>query len=106
MTELEEAIVTIDKSGISRSLALFRKCHLVHAIEDGDGNVKYELCMSHSHSDDDDDDTGDLHGTHRGGFPQVSEGKGGSAGRWPVAPRKVACAAHRWRSPPAYPGGD
>lgn len=56
MTELEEAIVTIDKSGISRSLAIFREHHLVHAIEDGDGNVKYELCMSHSHSNDDDDD--------------------------------------------------
>jgi len=35
-----------------------------------------------------------------------AEGKGGSAGRRPEAPRKVACAAHRWRSPPAYPGGD
>ena len=49
MTELEEAILTIDKSGISRS-------HLVHAIEDGNGNVKYELCMSHGSDDDDDDD--------------------------------------------------
>ena len=56
MTELEEAILTIDKSGISRSLALFREHHLVHAIEDGDGNVKYELCMSHRGDNDDDDD--------------------------------------------------
>ena len=56
MTELEEAILTIDKSGISRSLALFREHHLVHAIEDGNGNVKYELCMSHGSDDDDDDD--------------------------------------------------
>ena len=54
MTELEEAILTIDKSGISRSLALFREHHLVHAIEDG--NVKYELCMSHGSDYDDDDD--------------------------------------------------
>ena len=65
-----------------------------------------ENCDTDRRGDDDDDDTDDLHGTHRGGFPQVSEGKGGSAGRWPEAPRKVACAAHRWRSPPAYPGGD
>ena len=56
MTELEEAILTIDKSGISRSLALFREHHLVHAIEDGDGNVKYELCMSHRGDNDEDDD--------------------------------------------------
>ena len=56
MTELEEAILTIDKSGISRSLALCREHHLVHAIEDGNGNVKYELCMSHGSDDDDDDD--------------------------------------------------
>lgn len=56
MTELEEAILTIDKSGISRSLALFREHHLVHALEDGDGNVKYELCLSHGGDDDDDDD--------------------------------------------------
>ena len=57
-----------------------------------------ENCDTDRRGDDDDDDTGDLHGTHRGGFPQVSEGKGGSAGRWPEAPRRVACAAHRWRS--------
>ena len=56
MTELEEAILTIDKSGISRSLALFREHHLVHAIEDGNGNVKYELCMSHRDDNNDDDD--------------------------------------------------
>ena len=56
MTELEEAILTIDKSGISRSLALSREHHLVHAIEDGDGNVKYELCMSHRGDNDEDDD--------------------------------------------------
>lgn len=54
MRELEERILTIDKSNIFRSLSLFRSHHLVHDIEDGQGEVKYELCMSHS---DDDDDT-------------------------------------------------
>ena len=32
LTELEYKILTIDKSSISRALALFRKQHLVHTI--------------------------------------------------------------------------
>lgn len=52
--ELEGHILTIDKSGIFRSLMLFREHHLVHVIEDGEGGVKYELC--HSHAEDEDDD--------------------------------------------------
>lgn len=56
MHELEEKILTIDKSGIFRTLTLFREHHLVHDIEDGEGSVRYELCLSH---DDDEDD--DLH---------------------------------------------
>lgn len=55
MTELEEALETVDKSIISRTLALLRDHHLVHAIEDGAG-IRYELCHSH-----DDEDDGDLH---------------------------------------------
>ncbi len=55
MSELERRIGTIDKSNISRTLAVFREHHLVHTIEDGEGQVKYELCMSHD--DDGDDDT-------------------------------------------------
>ena len=39
LKEIEEAIVTIDKSNISRTLALFRENHLVHDMEDGNGNV-------------------------------------------------------------------
>lgn len=54
LKELERVIETVDKSGISRTLALFRARHLVHDIEDGDGNVKYELCLSHSSSGDED----------------------------------------------------
>ena len=57
-----------------------------------------ENCDTDRRGDDDDDDTDNLHGIHRGGLPQVSEGEGGSAGGGPVAPRRVACAAHRWRS--------
>ncbi|WP_278989182.1 Fur family transcriptional regulator [Segatella bryantii] len=55
LKEIEEAIVTIDKSNISRTLALFRENHLVHDMEDGNGNVKYEVCFSHSEDSDDDE---------------------------------------------------
>lgn len=54
LSELEYKLLTVDKSGIFRALTLFREHHLVHVIEDGDGGVKYELCMSHSGDDDDD----------------------------------------------------
>ena len=54
MMELEAAIGTIDKSGISRTLALFREQHLVHTIQDGGDGVRYELCRSHSDIHDDD----------------------------------------------------
>lgn len=54
LTELENKILTIDKSGIFRTLSLFREQHLVHVIEDGGDGVRYELC--HSHHDDIDDD--------------------------------------------------
>jgi Fur family ferric uptake transcriptional regulator len=54
LAELELQILSIDKSGIFRALTLFREHHLVHAIEDGSGSLRFELC--HSHSDEEDDD--------------------------------------------------
>ena len=54
MSELEGYILTIDKSGIYRALAEFRKHHLVHAIDGGDSEIKYELCHSRNHGQDDD----------------------------------------------------
>ncbi len=44
MSELEDATVTIDKSVLSRTLALFREKGVVHAIEGNGGIVLYELC--------------------------------------------------------------
>ena len=41
LTELENKILTIDKSGIFRTLSLFREQHLVHVIEDGGDGVRY-----------------------------------------------------------------
>ncbi len=54
MSELEERILTIDKSGIFRTLTLFREHHLVHVIEDEGDGVRYELCHSHNTEDDED----------------------------------------------------
>lgn len=54
MGDLERQIHTIDKSGIFRTLMLFKAHHLVHAFESGDGQVEYELCLSHSANDDED----------------------------------------------------
>ena len=44
LSELESMLDTIDKSSIFRTLTLFLKQHLIHAIEDGSGSLKYEVC--------------------------------------------------------------
>lgn len=54
LAELEHQLQSIDKSGIFRTLTLFREHHLVHVIEGGSEGVKYELCHSHSHDHDED----------------------------------------------------
>ena len=53
--ELEYRILSIDKSNIFRTLMLFKEHHLVHVIEDGDGGLKYELCLSRDHKVDEDE---------------------------------------------------
>jgi len=59
LIEIEDALLSIDKSVIFRTLKLFGEHHLVHVIEDGSGCVRYEICHSHHHHDDDDDDNDD-----------------------------------------------
>lgn len=54
LSELEYKILTIDKSGVFRTLNLFKEHHLVHTIEDGSDAVRYELCRSHTTDRDDD----------------------------------------------------
>lgn len=44
--ELSERLETVDRSTITRALALFGDKGLLHAIEDGSGAVRYELCRS------------------------------------------------------------
>ena len=53
MSELEDAIDSIDKSGIFRTLTLFKEHHLLHQIDDGCEGVRYELCHAHGDVDDD-----------------------------------------------------
>lgn len=59
LIEIEDALLSIDKSVIFRTLKLFGEHHLVHVIEDGSGCVRYEICHSHHHHDDNDDDNDD-----------------------------------------------
>ncbi len=54
LAELEERLITMDRSSIFRVLTLFRDQHLVHVIEGGGEGVHYELCQSHDHETDDD----------------------------------------------------
>lgn len=54
LAELENKLLSIDKSGIYRTLTTFKEHHLVHALEGGAGDTVYELCLSHDiHHDDD-----------------------------------------------------
>lgn len=61
MAEIGDALETVDKSVISRTLALFRTAKLIHIIQDGSDSVRYELCRCHYSvsGDDTGDDTGD-----------------------------------------------
>lgn len=54
--EIEQALDTVDRSTISRSLVLFHEKGLLHMVEDGSGAAKYEFCDG-SH----DEEESDLH---------------------------------------------
>lgn len=41
---LEEALGSVDKSTLSRTLSLFHKNLLIHSIDDGSGTMKYSVC--------------------------------------------------------------
>ncbi|MDE6272134.1 MAG: transcriptional repressor [Muribaculaceae bacterium] len=51
LAELEQRLDTLDKSSVFRVLTLLASRDLVHALEDGRGIAKYELCQA-DHSDD------------------------------------------------------
>lgn len=44
LNDLENQLVTVDKSTIFRALTLFLNHHIVHCVEDGSGQAKYALC--------------------------------------------------------------
>ena len=44
--DLSVRLETVDKSTIFRTLTLFLAHHVIHAIEDGSGSLKYEVCAS------------------------------------------------------------
>lgn len=44
LADLETTLDTVERSTIFRVLNLFRSADLVHAIDDGTGSTKYELC--------------------------------------------------------------
>ena len=44
LQNLVDELETVDKSSVSRALALFLSHHLVHSIDDGSGALKYAVC--------------------------------------------------------------
>ena len=54
MTELETELESVDKSIISRTLALFRDHRLLHALEDGGESLRYEVCHCAEEEEDSD----------------------------------------------------
>ncbi|MCM1504845.1 MAG: transcriptional repressor [Muribaculum sp.] len=53
--DIEMRLETVDRSSITRSLALFVEKGLVHVVDDGSGALKYELCRAGGHHGLDDD---------------------------------------------------
>lgn len=54
LLELEERLLTVERSGIFRALTVFRDNHIVHVIEGGNDGVRYEPCTSHDADGDND----------------------------------------------------
>lgn len=46
IADLEDTLLTVDKSSIFRVLTLFLEHDIVHAFEDGRGVLNYELCTN------------------------------------------------------------
>lgn len=46
LADLEDTLGTMDKSSISRVLALLLEHNIIHSFEDGRGVLNYELCTS------------------------------------------------------------
>ena len=44
LMDLEEAMPTVDRSTLFRTLTLFSQSHLLHSVDDGSGSQKYCIC--------------------------------------------------------------
>lgn len=55
LMEIDTRLETLDKSSISRVLALLEKNSLIHMMLDGRGITKYELCRGHDHCHSEED---------------------------------------------------
>lgn len=54
LSDLENNLLTLEKSSIFRVLRLFLRKGVIHSIEDGKGLVRYEICTTdNTHVDDD-----------------------------------------------------
>jgi len=49
LSDLEEDLLSMDKSTIFRTLVLFLEQHLIHSVDDGSGSLKY--CICHNNGD-------------------------------------------------------
>ncbi len=53
LSDIEARLGTVDKSTVFRSLTLFLGHHLVHAVDDGSGQMKYAACSDGCHCGED-----------------------------------------------------
>lgn len=62
LTDIEEILGTVDRSTVFRTLSTFLTKHIVHAVNDGSGQLKYALCPDSCHCHEaDNPDFNDLH---------------------------------------------
>ena len=61
LQSLEDSLESVDKSTIYRCITLFLTHHLLHAIDDGSGSIKYAVCASSCHCGEEGEHLDDLH---------------------------------------------
>ena len=61
LQSLEDELDTVDKSTIYRTITLFLTHHLIHAIDDGTGSLKYAVCQAGCHCGEEGEHLGDMH---------------------------------------------
>lgn len=59
--EIENALESIDRSTITRTLSILNEEHLIHAIADGSGSMKYEICIADNELDQHNDQHAHFH---------------------------------------------